>query len=102
MRDDDSGGPPDRPCRRLFSSLLVGTVAAWLDLTDGLPTKALQNERISVRISGEGAANVLLERRDQPLAVEEKAAVVDDSRAHAALHRLDQLRVLAADLVVER
>ena len=43
----------------------------------------------------------LLERDDQPLALGQEPAALDDPRADAPLNRLDELRVLDADLVVE-
>ncbi len=45
--------------------------------------------------------HLALETRDQPLAVGQQAAVIDEAGADPALDRLDQHRILAADLVVE-
>ena len=49
----------------------------------------------------EAVGHPTLERREQRLRPEQQAAVLERSRRHAAVDRLDEDRVLAADLVVE-
>src|SRR5581483_9509141 len=43
-----------------------------------------------------------LERREQRLGGEQQPAALEHAARHAAVHRLDERRVLAPDLLVER